>query len=299
MNTTETLSAETRALRILEKNSQISDLYLKLTETFENNLGLVNFLLFTLLTGLLDPSRRLGMIFILCQLTDDPDFSEPVSHFWAFCPSEIERLMLYELVVEKNFSDFLSLSLNQLSTQLLTLQAKRKLTPQVLEERLKEVLAPGESALPILPICLVDPHAYDAESNCTLFEHFNPVSDLSQRHQSFEPVVKPLNPSMLLPIPLEVNVVINEMIPVPLAIFGPVLDPCMNNKMYINASIQNLGQINPEEQVKLQELIANFPELLEEAVLLERAEKLVNEQPEFTLGLLKTLRKSRKALFEK
>lgn len=299
MNTTETLSAETRALRILEKNSQISDLYLKLTETFENNLALVNFLLFTLLTGLLDPSRRLGMIFILCQLTDDPDFSEPVSHFWAFGPSAIERLMLYELVIEKNFSDFLSLSLSQLSAQLLNLQAKRKLTPQLLEERLQEVLAPGESVLPILPICLVDPYAYDAETNTILFEHFNPVSDLATRYQGFESVVKALSPSMLLPIPLEANVGMDMMTPVPLTIFGPILDPCMNNKMYMNASIQNFGQINQEEQVKLQELIANFPDLLEESVVLERAEKLVNEQPEFTLGLLKTLRKSRKILFEK
>lgn len=108
---------EIEALKLLAGDWQLSDFYLQLNARLSNTISLVNFILQYLLTGLFDTSFRLGLAFVLCQIVEEPAIYDPISHYWSFQPQFVEQLLLYELVIEKNFREFISLNLSQLEAK--------------------------------------------------------------------------------------------------------------------------------------------------------------------------------------
>lgn len=290
-------SQHLRALSLLSLDSQLSDFYLQFHSLFDSTLSLIYFLLSLLSSGLFLTPQRLGLAFVLCQICEDPNLFDAIGQYWAFQPCLIEQLLLYELVVEKNFREFISLKLSQIEERVLFLSSGRGMSEADVFEQLDRILAGVGFEVPVVPVVWALQGSFEPRLNSTFFNSFDPVNELKDSEKKAH-LPQVLKPNMLLPLPEECPSIPLE-IPLIITSLQPVPNPCMDNKLYISTTIYKLPNVSVEEQNKLLEVIRNYPDLLESEVLAEKVEKIVNEAPDFCFELLKTLRKHKKEAFER
>lgn len=104
---------------------------------------------------------------------------------------------------------------------------------------------------------------------------------------------------MLIPLPSETPGLDAFLSPVSICLTNQLLNPCLDNKMYINASLVRIGQISSQEQKTILDLIKGCPDFVNSSILVDSMESLINESPDFALEVLRTLRRQKKDYFDK
>lgn len=287
---------EARILALLDQNPQVSELYLRLVTLFDSLPFLVSFLLFYLVNRLLKTSHQLAFLFCLCQVCEDPLFADAVGLYWPHRPSPPELRLMYELIVEKNFRDFISLPISKLESRVEALHLAHKLElDKVLTSLIKLLQAPSE--LPRCePIRIENEHAFAPPSNFSLFDEIGDNEELLVRQASLLRYSPGLSPQLLLPLPRSLESELATTLQ--LADLAPVSNPCLDTQLLISSQLGSPGTISVADRRGIMHFISKFPSLVDQKLFAGRTGWFINENPDLTVELLQVLEHARPDLYE-
>ena len=286
---------EAHILALLDQNPQVSELYLQLLTAFESLPALASFLLFHLINRLFKSSQQLAFLFSLCQLCEDPLLAEALGVYWPHRPSDAELMLMYELVAEKNFREFIALPISDIEAKARGLHSARKLPAEGVAEMLERLIAAPAELPPCEPVRLVNICATDPASNAFFFEQTGDNEELLVRQAALARFSPAFLPQPLLPLPAELDTPLLAQLEAVRP--EPLLNCCLNTQALLAAPLQLPATLAPADRESVLQLITSFPHLLDARTLTGRAEALVSENPAFAVEVLTPLARSRPELF--
>lgn len=287
---------EMTVLALLDQNPQVSELYLQLLTAFESLPLLISFLLFHLTNKLFKTSHQLALLFSLCQLCEDPLLAERLGVYWPHEIEELELMLIYELVAEKNFREFITLPIAAIETKVVSLNAMRKVSMENIIDTLDKLILLPEEFSSCEPVRIENTHAFSPPENASFFEQTIDNEELLVRQANMLRFSPPFLPKLLLPEPYDLEISLISC--ADMFTLAPVLNPCLNTQCLITAPLRMLSVATPAERESLLELIRCFPQLVDEKLLLSRVEELVNENPSFTVEIMHLIAESRPNMFQ-